>query len=149
MRIRNLSESDHPQVQSLVAAVIRSQGLRPQFYWPEDMLDEELSITEAVGVFKGQELAAVVLYRVLPMAWAISLLATHPQFRRQGLMETMILHLNNAIRQNTKAGFELWLEVHENNVEAQNLYEKLGFRRIGVRNRYYKDGATAWLYSWP
>jgi ribosomal-protein-alanine N-acetyltransferase len=60
-------------------------------------------------------------------------------------MEKLMRHLIDSKGQ----GRELWLEVHEVNVSAQNLYEKLGFRLSGRRPRYYKDGATALLYSCP
>ena len=31
------------------------------------------------------------------------------------------------------------LEVNENNIEAIRLYNKLGFKEISLRNRYYGD----------
>lgn len=149
MRIRQLREEDAPLVRGLVQAVIKAQGLKAEFYWTDPMLEDELNMTDGVGIFKGPQLAGVILYRVLPMAWEISLVATQPQFLRQGLMELLIRHLSNACRQGSSEGRELWLEVHALNHGAQNLYEKLGFRQIGTRNRYYKDGGTALLYSWP
>lgn len=149
MKIQTLDSTHHDEIFRVVQAVIRGQGLKAEFYWPDGMLSEELEVTEAVGLFKGRVLAGLVLYRVLPMAWEISMVATDPQFRRQGLMEVLISHLINARGQGEGEAKELWLEVHEANSGAQNLYEKLGFRRIGVRNRYYKDGGTALLYSYP
>jgi ribosomal-protein-alanine N-acetyltransferase len=149
MRIRQLTEQDALAVQGLVQTVVQSQGLKAEFYWTPEMILDELSTTEGVGIFKGSQLAGVILYRVLPMAWEISLVATHPQFQRRGLMEILIRHLSDACRQGNSEERELWLEVHERNQGAQNLYEKLGFRQIGQRNRYYKDGGTALLYSWP
>ncbi|KYG60360.1 peptide N-acetyltransferase [Bdellovibrio bacteriovorus] len=143
MEIRVLQGLDKPAMRALVEAVHADQGLLPQFYWPADLLGAELATAEAVGVFKGEELAGFVLYRDLPDAWEISLVASHPRFRRQGLMERLFAHLIAAKGQDK----QLWLEVHEENVSAQKLYEKLGFKEVRRRPRYYGDGATAILYS--
>ncbi|MBO9668045.1 MAG: GNAT family N-acetyltransferase [Bdellovibrio sp.] len=145
MKIESLYTPHKPAMRALVEAIHQEQGMLPQFYWPMDMLGAEMASAEAVGIFEGEELAGFVLYREVPGAWEISLVATHPKFRRRGFMEALIKHLIAAKGQ----GLELWLEVHEANHSAQKLYEKLGFSLTGRRPRYYKDGATALLYSRP
>lgn len=37
----------------------------------------------------------------------------------------------------------LTLEVRESNEAAQNLYKRFGFKKIGVRQKYYTDGENA------
>lgn len=143
MHVQILSGPNKPAMRALVEAIHQEQGLLPQFYWPQDLLGAEMATAEAVGVLEGDELLGFVLYRDLPEAWEISLVATHPRYRRRGVMEMLFSHLIAAKGQEK----ELWLEVHEENVPAQKLYEKLGFREIRRRPRYYKDGATAILYS--
>ncbi|MEK2690650.1 GNAT family N-acetyltransferase [Bdellovibrio sp. GT3] len=145
MKIESLYTPHKPAMRALVEAIHAQAGLLPQFYWPADMLGAEMATAEGVGIFEGEELAGFVLYREVPGAWEISLVATHPQFQRRGLMEKLIGYMIAAKGQ----GRELWLEVHENNESAQKLYEKLGFKLNGRRPRYYKDGATALLYSCP
>ncbi|MEK2645064.1 GNAT family N-acetyltransferase [Bdellovibrio sp. BCCA] len=130
-------------MRALIEAIHAEQGLLPQFYWPQDLLGAEMATAEAVGAFENNVLIGFVLYRELPEAFEISLVASHPQYRRRGAMEKVIEHLVNAKGQER----ELWLEVHEENVPAQKLYEKLGFKEVRRRPRYYKDGATAILYS--
>ncbi|MGE5085087.1 MAG: GNAT family N-acetyltransferase [Bacillota bacterium] len=132
-------------MKSLIEEIQLEQGLLPQFYWPSDLLGAEMATAEGVGIFEGERLAGFVLYREVPGAWEISLVASSPQFRRKGYMEKLLKYLIDSKGQER----ELWLEVHEANVSAQNLYEKLGFRFSGRRPRYYKDGATALLYSCP
>ena len=39
------------------------------------------------------------------------------------------------------------LEVKDNNRIAIGLYESMGFLKVGVRAKYYRDGCDAWLYS--
>jgi ribosomal-protein-alanine N-acetyltransferase len=145
MKIESLYSPHKSAMRALVEAIQEQIGLLPQFYWPADLLGAEMATAEALGIFEGEELAGFVLYREVPGAWEISLVATHPKFQRRGLMEKLIQHMIAA----KGHGVELWLEVHESNHSAQNLYEKLGFKLTGRRPRYYKDGATALLYSCP
>lgn len=142
--IRKLEGVDKPAMRNLVQAVLDEQGLQPQFYWPSEMLNAEILSCEALGLLQNQILAALILYRKLPHAWEISLVASHPQFRRKGHLQTLLGHLIAAKGQ----GIELWLEVHEENLAAQKLYEKLGFRETGRRPKYYKDLGTAILYTY-
>lgn len=143
MHIERLSSYHKPAMRALVEAIHVDQGLVPQFYWPKDLLGAEMATAEAVGIFYGDQLVGFVLFRDLPEAWEISLVASHPQFRRQGYMEKLFGYLIDAKGQDK----DLWLEVHEENVPAQKLYEKTGFKEVRRRPRYYKDGATAILYS--
>lgn len=143
MPVEQLIGAHKPAMRALVEAIHAEQGLQAQFYWPSDLLGAEMATAEAVGLLEGGELAAFILYRVVEGAWDISLVASHPRFRRRGFVERLFAHLIAA----KSRGVELWLEVHEENVPAQKLYEKLGFREVRRRPRYYKDGATAILYS--
>lgn len=143
MNIESLSGIHKPAMRTLVEAIHAEAGLTAQFYWPLDLLGAEMATAEAVGLFVEEQLVCFILYRELENAWDISLVASHPQFRRRGYVEQLFKHLIAAKGQDQ----ELWLEVHEENVPAQKLYEKLGFREVRRRPRYYKDGATAILYS--
>ena len=145
MHIEQLYTPHKQAMKNLVEAIHQEQGLLPGFYWPGDLLGAEMATAEAFGVFEGEALVGFVLYRDVPGAWEISLVATHPLYRRRGYMEFLIKSLIDSKGQ----GRELWLEVHQDNESAQKLYEKLGFRLSGRRPRYYKDGATALLYSCP
>ena len=145
MSVQVLQGFHKPAMRALVEEIHQTQGLLPQFYWPKELLGAEMATAEGFGIFEGDELRGFVLYRILDEAWEISLVASHPGFRRQGYMERLIAHMIAARGQDR----QLWLEVHEENVSAQKLYEKLGFREVRRRPRYYKDGATAILYSCP
>ena len=57
------------------------------------------------------------------------------EFRRLGIARKLITHLQHyCIRHNIK---KIFLEVAENNVAGISLYEKTGFRKIGIRKNYY------------
>lgn len=145
MITRHLTSPDKVQMRQIVQRILDQQGLLAQFYWPADLLGAELSTAEAFGGFEDDQLRSFVLYRDLIQAWEISLVACDPFYARQGFTGKTLQGLIDA-KSHNKA---LWLEVHEENVAAQKLYEKLGFKEVRRRPRYYADGATAILYTHP
>ena len=67
----------------------------------------------------------------------IVVLATHPQWRRRGLAEAVLIEMLAQMR--SVDVNEVTLEVRSGNVAAQELYRKLGFEEVGRRKRYYRD----------
>ncbi len=63
--------------------------------------------------------------------------AVHPDYRRQGIGEKLVLALAQALTEKEIRG--LMLEVRESNIPAIALYEKLGFRQVGLRPNYYRN----------
>ena len=63
--------------------------------------------------------------------------AVHPDFRRQGVAEKLVLELVSALAK--KDNHCLTLEVRASNAPAISLYEKLGFAQIGLRKNYYRN----------
>ncbi len=65
----------------------------------------------------------------------ITNIATHPEYRRRGLGESVVRTLVEYARE---IGLNIIsLEVRESNVAAISLYEKLGFLTAGVRKNFY------------
>ena len=63
--------------------------------------------------------------------------AVHPEYRRQGIGRDLVQALATALREN---GIQiLMLEVRQSNAPAIALYEKLGFRQVGMRPNYYRN----------
>ena len=63
--------------------------------------------------------------------------AVHPDYRRKGIAEALVISLVEALRE--KGSHCLTLEVRASNAPAIGLYEKLGFRQIGLRKNYYHN----------
>lgn len=63
--------------------------------------------------------------------------AVHPDARRRGIAEALILALVDGLRE--KESHCLTLEVRASNAPAIGLYEKLGFAQIGRRKNYYHN----------
>jgi len=67
----------------------------------------------------------------------ISTIAVHPEWRRRGLGELLLLSL---LEQGAKQGAQrATLEVRVSNYRAQGLYRKYGFEVVSRRRRYYSD----------
>lgn len=63
--------------------------------------------------------------------------AVHPDYRRQGIGEKLMLALTEQLREN--GILFLMLEVRQSNAPAIALYEKLGFLQVGLRRNYYRN----------
>lgn len=64
-------------------------------------------------------------------------IAVHPDYRRRGVAQTLVNTLVAALAEN--GSHSLMLEVRVSNEPAKALYEKLGFRQVGLRPRYYRN----------
>ena len=72
----------------------------------------------------------------------INNIAVHEDFRRLGIAEKMIgdIILKFILK-------NIFLEVSKLNSRAILLYEKIGFKKNGVRKKYYNDNSDAILYK--
>lgn len=76
----------------------------------------------------------------------ITNLATHPQYRRQGVAQKLMTELVTVSKE--KEVRYLTLEVRRTNSPAQELYQKMGFVHMGVRRKYYLDNNEDALIMW-
>ena len=67
----------------------------------------------------------------------ITTFAVHPAWRRQRVGERLLLAFLDIA--NDQGAHEATLEVRLSNLPARKLYEKYGFRPVGLRPRYYSD----------
>jgi ribosomal-protein-alanine N-acetyltransferase len=67
----------------------------------------------------------------------VTTFAVDPRWRRRGVGERLLLGLLDiAVARRAR---EATLEVRLSNMPARRLYEKYGFRPVGIRPRYYSD----------
>jgi ribosomal-protein-alanine N-acetyltransferase len=78
----------------------------------------------------------------------ITTFAVHPAWRRQRIGERLLLaFVDLAVDRHAR---EMTLEVRLSNAGARRLYEKYGFRPVGLRPRYYSDdGEDALVMTTP
>ena len=67
----------------------------------------------------------------------VTTFAVHPAYRRRRIGERMLIALLDMARD--RQAREATLEVRLSNLAARRLYEKYGFRPVGIRPRYYSD----------
>lgn len=102
--------------------------------WSVSAFEAQLELPTTLGLGL-PDLTAFVLLAVIQDEAEILTFATRPSFRRQGLG---IFLLKRCINQLIFLKVEkIFLEVNENNFAAISLYEKLDFKKYGVRESYY------------
>lgn len=144
---RKLVAADFSAVQE-IALTMQSA----QFNWDEKKISEELAHSLSYGAFyQGQLLAYLAMKQRSSEQFEISMLATAATHQGKGIMFALVNWLIAAIEQSffkeCPQRFEVWLEAHESNTKACNLYKKLGFQQVGFRANYYVDGGAAIVFS--
>jgi ribosomal-protein-alanine N-acetyltransferase len=111
--------------------------------WTRNMLQEELG--RAGGVFvalgdEGRPVAFAIGWSVLDELHVLQV-AVDPAQRRGGLGRRIM----EALEAGAGSAETAWLEVRRDNAAAIGMYEALGYRAVGCRQRYYTDGCDALL----
>jgi len=96
------------------------------------MLDDEIA---------GFAIARVSIERNITFGHILTI-DVAPAYRRKGIAQTILREIESILRERDIK--ECHLEVRENNVAALNLYNKLGYTKIGRLEKYY--GCTHGLY---
>jgi len=123
-----------------VPAVHEIDELSFSLPWPERSFRFELTANPVsrgwVAEADGKIAAMLVLWFIIDEAH-IATIAVHPDFRRQGIGEQILLHALRSVQD--EGARRAFLEVRVGNVAAQAMYKKYGFEVAGVRPGYYKD----------
>ena len=110
--------------------------------WPDEAYRSELLANRLASylVVRADAVDGIIAYGGI---WLmvdeahITTFAVDPAWRRQGVGETLLLALLDlALARHAR---EATLEVRLSNLPARRLYEKYGFRPVGLRPRYYSD----------
>ena len=83
-----------------------------------------------------------VVWRVVADEAEIITIGVHPDARKSGIASAMLAIIENDIKK--RGGKKIFLEVAETNEPARKLYEANGYKKIGIRPKYY-DGIDAIL----
>jgi len=133
IHIRRMTVEDVP-------AVVKLDQLAFTLPWTERSFHFEVTSNPASRcwvVEHGGVIIGVVVAWLLVDEVHIATIATHPDFRRQGVAQALLAHvLKLGAEEGAVSSF---LEVRESNFAAQALYRKFGYEQTGRRPRYYKD----------
>ena len=108
--------------------------------WPDDAYRTELT-TNKLATYVVARLEDVVIgfagiWLMVDEAH-VTTFAVDPAWRRRGVGERLLLALLDVSV--ARRAREATLEVRLSNMAARRLYEKYGFRPVGIRPRYYSD----------
>ncbi len=106
--------------------------------WNEAMLAPELTnrLSYWLVAMEGETLVGYVGSQSVLGESDMMNIAVHPDYRRRGFAEDLILALESGLR--ARGNDWLTLEVRVSNEPARRLYEKLGFAQVGLRKNYYR-----------
>lgn len=122
------------------AAMAELHGRSFQRGWSEGEIERMLleRSTVAHRAMAGRSLAGFILSRLVAGEAEILSVAVAKARRGRGLARTLLtLHLRKLAGLGAQAVF---LEVDENNEPARRLYRRAGFREVGRRPGYYREG---------
>jgi [ribosomal protein S18]-alanine N-acetyltransferase len=108
--------------------------------WPERSFRFELTDNPAsrcwVAELDGKVIGMIVVWLIVDEAH-IATLATHPEYRRQGIGRRLLAYaLRQIMQDGARSSF---LEVRASNLAAQEMYRKFGYEATGRRRHYYRD----------
>ena len=123
-----------------ISAVVELDQKSFSLPWPERSFRFELTDNPAarcwVAELDGNVVAMIVVWLIVDEAH-VATLATHPEYRRQGIGRRLLAY---ALRQMMQDGARSsFLEVRASNLPAQEMYQKFGYEATGRRRHYYRD----------
>jgi ribosomal-protein-alanine N-acetyltransferase len=108
--------------------------------WPPHAYRQELEANRLahylVATMAGDVVAYGGIWLMVDEAH-VTTFAVHPRYRRRRIGERLLLSLLDVAAD--RHAREATLEVRLSNLGARRLYEKYGFRPVGIRPRYYSD----------
>jgi len=133
-------------VDNVIAIEAKAYG---EHHWSKDSFLAELSneLAHYFSVFneKNELIAYCGTWQILEEAH-ITNIAVSPEYRRKHIGEALLKTvIDDCYKSMVKF---ITLEVRVNNIPAIALYEKYGFKSLGVRKGYYQDNNEDALIMW-
>lgn len=132
MCLRPMTPADLDQVMAIERASF-------PFPWSTRFFLEELRVecARSLVVETDGKVVGYVLYWLLPDEIDVHNVAVHTEFRRRGIGRLLLEQVLAQGRE--RKVMQVTLEVRKSNVQAQKLYQSMGFVNTGVREGYYAD----------
>jgi ribosomal-protein-alanine N-acetyltransferase len=133
LHIRPMTIADLPAVQLIERASFTTP-------WPPQAYRQELETNRLAQYLVAEMAGEIVAYGgvwLMVDEAHVTTFAVHPRYRRRRIGERLLLALLDlSVDRHAR---EATLEVRLSNLGARRLYEKYGFRPVGIRPRYYTD----------
>ena len=107
--------------------------------WPRQVFDMEIKSLKSftrVSRNNGTVVGYIIAWKIYHEAHILNV-AVHREYRRLGVAQSLLLDCLTYFSNN--GAITALLEVRSKNDMAINLYEKIGFKAIGLRRGYYCD----------
>jgi len=108
--------------------------------WPSRSFQFELTDNPASRcwvVELDKKIVAMIVSWLILDELHIATIATHPEYKRQGIGRKLLLYALKSARE--EGVIKSFLEVRESNQVAISMYKSFGFVEDGRRKEYYKD----------
>ncbi|MDM7274147.1 ribosomal protein S18-alanine N-acetyltransferase [Sulfurihydrogenibium azorense] len=131
MTFREVRDEEYPFVESILKDIFGEKFI----------LDKKSDLFKTFFLEDNSEIVGIIQFWYLFDEAEITILAIKKEFQGRGygkiLLEKTFEYLN------VKGVKSVYLEVAIDNQPAKKLYEKLGFKFLTVREKYYADGKDA------
>jgi len=141
-QLRRLQLADLPELQAIERLSLPTPTKAGTYEY--ELTRNDLAHYQALMV-NGRSLIGYSGYWLIAEEAHISILAIHPNWRRRGLGELLLLNMFNLTQ--AQSATRATLEVRAYNTAAQALYKKYNFIVVGERSRYYRDGESALIMT--
>lgn len=141
IEIRKMQKSDVPEVYEIEKEAF-------SIPWSENAFLESLELPHAmflVAEYKGEIAGYVGMYHVFQEG-DITNIAVKSSARGNGIAHALLEELQ---KQAIESGIlDLTLEVRESNERAIHIYEKFGFKNVGIRKNFYEKPRENAIIMW-
>ena len=121
-----------------------SNGLWSKSQWEKELTDPK-RICLGVKELQTKKLLGLCSAWLVIDELHITFIAVHPMHQRKGLGKFV---LSNLIKRSKSLQTNcIHLEVKENNEPAKAFYKSMGFKIVGRRSNFYRDGSDALLLN--
>ncbi len=120
------------------------KGLWTKSQWEKELTDPK-RICIGVIELKTKKLLGLCCAWLVIDELHITSIAVHPEHQKKGLGKFLISDLIK--RSNSLLTNHIHLEVKDTNEPAKNLYKSMGFKIVGNRPNFYKDGSDAIIFN--
>ncbi len=142
LQIEKLKEEDIDAIEQIETISF------PGTAWPKKIFVSYVDNNNSLSyvLFKENRIIGYVISDLLHPEASIVKLAIHPEERKKGYAKKLLHYFISELRKQNYG--TIFLEVRTQNCPAQNVYEKLGFKSIGIRKKYYSDGQDAFVMEY-
>ena len=135
--VKKITSKESQECHKIDSMTIKLWNLRQ---WEKEL---RKNYVYAFACFRNYQIIGICVFQKIFCNAELTYLSIHPTFKRRGLGKKL---LKETFKQCESFAIEkIQLEVSDKNLDALNFYNAFGFKTIGIRKKYYKDGSNALL----